>query len=336
MATASISASNYTCPAFTQLDSSGEECLCKEGYYGSGGSCAACGLGSYKEDVGNALGCSDCPAGGVTVSTGSTSPSNCTCPPGSELDAFGTACLCSAGYFGSDGACQACPKGAYKAEVRNTVGCNQCPNGSTTGGTGSMSGDSCEAPLHSTLDPISGSFVCLAGYFGSAASGCERCPAGTYKDVNGSAPCSLCSHGNYWTLSGGISESTCSECPSYTYSPVGSSMLTNCTCNKGYTGPDGIQCAACIAGTYKDVNGSAPCSPCSEGKYSTETGEMLESTCSKGSLYSMFQSVGPMRPNLDSGTYSAQARKVGCGPGQTHEKNWIAFTQDDVIRYNCI
>jgi hypothetical protein len=66
----------------------------------------------------------------------------------------------------------------------------------------------------------------------------------------------------------------------YTYSGVGSGLLTNCTCNKGYTGPDGEQCKACIAGTYKDVNGSSPCSLCNQGKYSTETGEISEGTCS--------------------------------------------------------
>ena len=237
-ATASISAANCTCPASTQLDSDVNKCLCLEGYYGSGGSCAACGLGSYKEDVGNALGCSDCPAGGVTVSMGSTSASECSCPLGSELDALGTACLCSAGYFGSDGECQACPKGAYKAEVRNTVGCNQCPNGSTTGGTGSMSGDSCEAPLHSTLDPISGSFVCLAGYFGSAASGCERCPAGTYKDVAGDmAACTDCI--------GIIGEGG-------TTLGTGADAASDCVCRSGFF-------------QVQDRAGGSVCSPCPEG-----------------------------------------------------------------------
>ena len=237
-ATASISAANCTCPASTQLDSDVNKCLCLEGYYGSGGSCAACGLGSYKEDVGNALGCSDCPAGGVTVSTGSTSASECSCPLGSEFDALGTACLCSAGYFGSDGECQACPKGAYKAEVRNTVGCNQCPNGSTTGGTGSMSGDSCEAPLHSTLDTISGSFVCLAGYFGSAASGCERCPAGTYKDVAGDmAACTDCI--------GIIGEGG-------TTLGTGADAASDCVCRSGFF-------------QVQDRAGGSVCSPCPEG-----------------------------------------------------------------------
>ena len=52
-----------------------------------------------------------------------------------------------------------------------------------------------------------------------------------------------------------------------------------CTCNKGYTGLDDVECMACIAGTYKDVNGSAACTLCPPGKYSTETASVLASTC---------------------------------------------------------
>ena len=36
-------------------------------------------------------------------------------------------------------------------------------------------------------------------------------------------------------------------------SSVESGLLTNCTCNKGYTGPDGTECVLCLAGTYPGV-----------------------------------------------------------------------------------
>ena len=116
--------------------------------------------------------------------------------------------------------------------------------------------------------------TCNKGYTGADGAQCAACIAGTYKDVNGSAPCSLCSQGQYSTAIAEISESTCIDCPAHTYSGIGSKQQTNCTCNKGYTGPDGAACAACIAGTYKDVNGSAPCSLCSKGTYSTETAQI--------------------------------------------------------------
>ena len=244
-ATASISAANCTCPATTQLDSDADKCLCLEGYYGSGGSCSACALGTYKGEVGNAMGCSECPEGGVTVSTGSTSADLCSCPAGSELNAEGTACLCSAGYFGSEGECQACAKGSYKAGVGNVVGCNPCPNGSTTGGTGSVSGDSCDAPPHSTVDPVSGNFVCQAGYFGSAASGCERCPSGTFKDVPGDmAACLDCM--------GVIGEGG-------TTLGTGADAESDCVCRSGFyqveEGEGVLVCSACPEGATCDGGG---------------------------------------------------------------------------------
>ena len=48
-------------------------------------------------------------------------------------------------------------------------------------------------------------------------------------------------------------------CPKDSSSPAGSDALADCRCNTGYTGPDGGECAACVAGTYKDATGSAEC-----------------------------------------------------------------------------
>ena len=274
-ATASISAANCTCPATTQLDSEADKCLCLEGYYGAEGACTACGLGMYNEDVGNALGCSECPEGGTTMATASISASNCTCPAFTQLDSSGEECLCKEGYYGSGGTCTACdlgtykggvgnalgcsdcPTGAstistgstlaeqcvcgagsYKAVVGNAAGCNLCPDGSTTGGTGSMSSDSCEAPPHSTVDPISNNFVCMAGYFGSAASECQRCPAGTYKDMPGDmAACTDCI--------GIIGEGG-------TTLGTGADAASDCVCRSGFY-------------QIKDEAGGSVCSTCPEG-----------------------------------------------------------------------
>jgi len=108
---------------------------------------------------------------------------------------------------------------------------------------------------------------------------CSACPPGTYKPVNGSAPCINCARGKYSIGTGMTSEATCSGCPTHTYSREGSSKIGNCTCNKGYTGADGETCTACATGTFKDVNGSEACSLCPDGKYSTSTGAISEATC---------------------------------------------------------
>jgi hypothetical protein len=71
----------------------------------------------------------------------------------------------------------------------------------------------------------------------------------------------------------------CVTCPPGSYSGAESSLLTNCTCNVGFFGLDGGPCAACPAGTFKHVNGSAACSFCPQGKFSMATGQTSESTC---------------------------------------------------------
>ena len=38
-------------------------------------------------------------------------------------------------------------------------------------------------------------------------------------------------------------------------------------------------CEECVAGTYKDINGSAACTPCPQGKFSTATGATNVETC---------------------------------------------------------
>ena len=53
----------------------------------------------------------------------------------------------------------------------------------------------------------------------------RACVAGKYKDVAGSAKCLACPS----------SEAT---------SAAGSDDVTDCTCNAGYTGPDGGECTA--------------------------------------------------------------------------------------------
>ena len=107
------------------------------------------------------------------------------------------------------------------------------------------------------------------------------CAAGKYKQATGIDACDDCEAGKYSTATAAVDQSTCQACPSYTYSGVGSGLLTNCTCNKGYTGSDGVECAACNAGSFKDTNGSDACTLCSAGKYSA-AGASVCSDCIAG------------------------------------------------------
>ena len=60
----------------------------------------------------------------------------------------------------------------------------------------------------------------------------------------------------------------CGMCPAHSSSPEGSERATACTCDAGYSGPDGGPCAACVSGTYKDGPGSAACGVCGDNMYS--------------------------------------------------------------------
>ena len=50
--------------------------------------------------------------------------------------------------------------------------------------------------------------------------------------------------------------SPCQQCPGSSSSARGSTDVSDCTCNAGFTGPE---CGKCSAGTYKDQAGSAEC-----------------------------------------------------------------------------
>ena len=72
---------------------------------------------------------------------------------------------------------------------------------------------------------------------------------------------------------------SCTLCPTWSSSPQTSDNITDCTCNPGYTGPDGGPCTACVAGKYKPASGSEPCTLCDAGKSSTSVSATSSGTC---------------------------------------------------------
>ena len=251
------------CPAHTYSGAGSSvltNCTCNKGYTGPDGvECEACVAGTYKTVNGTAL-CDLCSQGKYSTATGMSSESTCSACPAHTYSGAGssvlTNCTCNKGYTGPDGVeCEACVAGTYK-EVNGSSPCTLCSQGKYSTETGEHFESTCSAcPAHTYSGAGSSvltNCTCNKGYTGPDGATCTACITGSYKDVNGSTACTLCSRGKYSTATAGISESTCSACPAHTYSGAGSSVLTNCTCNKGYTGPDGVECEACVAGTYKD------------------------------------------------------------------------------------
>ena len=99
--------------------------------------------------------------------------------------------------------------------------------------------------------------------------------------MTGSKACTECSAGTYLATMGATSAGDCLSCPLDSYSPAGSSV---CTCNVGYTGPDGEPCSACASGTYKNVTGSGACTTCPEHT-SSPAGSIAEASCACNAGY---------------------------------------------------
>ena len=259
-------------------------CSCVKGYTGPDGAvCVACIAGTYK-DVNGSVPCSLCSQGKYSAETGKSTcigcPAHTYSPSGSGSL---TNCTCNRGYTGPDGGgCETCGVGTFK-DLNGSTACTPCSRGKYSNETAAVSEAACLGCPANTYSPDrSGSLTnctCLQGYTGSDGVECEACEAGTFKDVNGSSACTVCSEGKYSAATAAISQATCLGCPSYTYSGAGSGQLSNCACLHGYTGSGGENCTACIAGKYKDVNGSAACSLCPAGKYSAETGVSGCSIC---------------------------------------------------------
>jgi len=58
------------------------------------------------------------------------------------------------------------------------------------------------------------------------------------------------------------SDGSVTDCPTYSSSLAGSTEITACVCDRGYTGENGTTCTACQMNSYKHMNGSGACDLC--------------------------------------------------------------------------
>jgi len=261
-----------SCPANTDSDVQSTaltSCQCVAGWTGpNGGSCTQCVASTYKSTRGSQA-CDACSATTMTSGIGNTDVN---------------ACICKAGYTGGGGAmaCSGCVAGKYK-ETSGPADCSLCgldKYSTTFAATSSAVCESC--PSNSVSGQGSsavGACTCNTGYTGVDGSACSACSAGLWKDTTGSAACTQCGVGKYNTASAQKSELACLSCPENSWALVpGSSSISSCICNAGYTGSDG-NCVACGAGKWKVSTGSALCTSCLPDKYSTSLGASSSATC---------------------------------------------------------
>jgi len=116
--------------------------------------------------------------------------------------------------------------------------------------------------------------------------------------------CNGCSIDAYKSTAG---DGPCQDCPPNSFGPEASNNKSYCTCNSGFTGPDGDDCIKCDVGFYKTKVGSSqflqrdsirqhdckcnsgstgndrgPCTECAYGKYKVESGSNECTECASG------------------------------------------------------
>ena len=225
--------------------------------------CVPCRRGSYKFKSDNSS-CLPCVTNSSTAEEGALLVEHCVCNAGyyssEKLDENVSCSECGLGYFCTGNQSRSpCPVGTYgsASTLPMRSSCRLCPV-RTSSFLASFRKDNCS---------------CDKGYTGSAGpnfTACVACDVGFYKPVVGdNIDCTPCAEGKYQGAVASRSDN-CSACPANSWSPEGSPLNWNCTCEAGHTGLNGMPCVACSAGTYKQSNGSAPCEDCGAGTYSLQ------------------------------------------------------------------
>jgi hypothetical protein len=138
-----------------------------------------------------------------------------------------------------------CGYATYKS-LQGSSSCLACPANSNTTGVASPSITSC---------------ICNAGGYGLLDGSCAECSLGTYRSVD-------------------MIQALCETCPSHSNtSSTGSTVITQCSCDAGYTGSNGDICYECGLGTYKSINGSSSCLACPSHSNTTSVASTAVTQC---------------------------------------------------------
>jgi len=116
----------------------------------------------------------------------------------------------------------------------------------------------------------------------------------------------------------GLGAGTCEGCPSFSTSTAGSTALSACQCDPGYSGPDGGPCTQCEAGQYKAISGSAACEACPANSQSPTDATRDHCLCDAGYTGANSQPCVPCAANSykywigHASAYAADAGKTAC------------------------
>ncbi|GMH69242.1 hypothetical protein TrST_g1107 [Triparma strigata] len=184
---------------------------------------------------------------------------------------------CEAGKFAEQGSatCSICSAGKYYSSI--TTPCISCPSGKY------ITDDATDISLHTS---ISSCVDCEAGKFAAeqGSATCSICPFGTYYS-SVTTPCISCPSGKYITddatdISLHVSVDSCVDCDAGKSSnpPASSCPIT---CPIGTHSPPGSPCLDCEAGKFNENVQQESCTNCGTGRYSLSAtaGATVESVC---------------------------------------------------------
>jgi len=265
-----------------KTDPNAEKCVCASGHFRLDGVCAPCPFGTYKSAIGDATMCTSCTAGASTASEGATSAAACACTAANTEMLNGT-CQCKAGAGGRlPTECALCPDGEYKNFTGNQM-CVSCtpnaPQGSTTDGLGSTSGNACRCKSANAAI-VGNQCQCNAGAGGNAITGvCARCPSDQYKSAVGNDVCVGCPAGAYTGREGALARAECA-CESPFSVVVGEA----CECVEGAGGDArdrdrAEQCSQCDSRSYKNFTGNKGCALCPTEATTGRIGALNRTEC---------------------------------------------------------
>ena len=281
---------------------------CPEGHYldTTLSHCFECEPGSYRDNTASSDECTQCPAGKYSPDRAAVSASTCRpCPNGRFSTASGV---------NDPSLCTRCPQGKYSIGTRTS--CMRCPENKTTFGDGiGYSEDDCYC--QEGFKRSADTSQCEACGYGSKgtdinASFCVSCGYGEFQNQTGMSVCNTCASNQF--SAGGATE--CDPCPANSDGGFRNSHITNCTCNKGFTGLDGQNCSACNAGTFKNVSGSSDCEDCSASTFQSEAGSTMCMACSYGKWSLKGADICEACYGANSGGYGLKDwKECECNPG---------------------
>lgn len=263
---------------------------------GSAG-CQPCPQNTYSDES-NSSSCHNCTQYSISAPE-STSALQCLCQAGYQLhNGMCEPCgLGTAKSTDSNQNCDLCASGFYA--LHGATDCNACPVGTFQFSTGQSSCHRCTD--HSVSSNLSHGCLCLPGYEPSCAdcnaltnagtltveASCTACALGSFNVDGNNTDCQSCGIGKTTSQSGAQSSQLCSicfgytqetdlgricvQCPANSAALAGSTSLSDCQCDAGFTGANG-NCTACEIGYQKLSSGPAPCTACPDGFIGQEDG----------------------------------------------------------------